>query len=569
MQSVLIKSFMNGSVCMIAMLVVTFTGIYGHDLWTPDEPREAAIALEMAETGNLIIPHLAGVPFIEKPPLYYIAAALSLKLFGSLIGHTAAIRLTSAFFGLGVLLMTFLITRRLWDNQTGLLAAAVLATMDGFVENFHWITSDPALSFFIVAAVWCFVEIYLGNRKKMLPVAGLFLAGSFLSKGVIGPVLAAVPWAGLAGIWLFAKKKQAARENGFVAGHLWLLLVFGVVAGAWIISLYVKGGPALWNEWFWVNQVGRFTGEAAKGHIKPGKPFYYVFQVLGYGMPWTPLIIYWFGAATGRLIKKRAVTREEIFLYVWGAGSIVLLTLPATKRGLYLVPVLPVYAIMSVVSLKQLTSKWFQWYAGLWTALCLVVITVIFILPLAPALLPETIPANVKAVLTDFNHYHVITGLWLTICLGVIVWLRKNITSEYIMVLATTGMLVSLLGAPVQALDKQKSMATDVRGFVAQIPESQQIRIAGTGFDETMLGAFYYYAGWRVSQIAVINRIEKILAGQDDVYDSLIVHRRDKRGDLCPESDLALYYPYVILSELITGDNQDRKVFRIKGRDSQ
>ncbi len=371
MKIISIKHYLNQIFCLVAVLAVGFTGIQGHDLWTPDEPRVAAVSLEMAETNNFIIPHLAGEPFIEKPPLYFATAALMLKLVGSLIGHTTAIRLTTAVFGLGILFMTFLIARRLFGEQTGILAVTILATMAGFVKNFHWIRVDAALAFFYTAAVWCFVEIYLEKRKKLLPLAGIFLAGAFLSKGLIGPVLAAVPWVGLVAIQLFSGQNGGKEIKRSILSHLGMLSVFLLISGVWIVLLYIKGGASLWEKWFWVNHVGRFTGDVSAGHIRPGDPFYYVNQLVVIVMPWTPLMLYWFWSKTGGLIKSRAIIRQNLFLYVWGAGSIVLLTLPATKRGIYLLPVLPAFAIISAAGLKQLTSKWYTWYAGIWTAVCL------------------------------------------------------------------------------------------------------------------------------------------------------------------------------------------------------
>ena len=63
-----------------AALLLSFAGLFFHDLWTPDEPREAALVLEMSRGGDWIIPHLAGEPFVEKPPLYYEICALWLRL---------------------------------------------------------------------------------------------------------------------------------------------------------------------------------------------------------------------------------------------------------------------------------------------------------------------------------------------------------------------------------------------------------------------------------------------------------------------------------------------------------
>ena len=41
---------------VILCLLISLVGIADHDLWTPDEPREAAIMLNMRRTGNLLVP---------------------------------------------------------------------------------------------------------------------------------------------------------------------------------------------------------------------------------------------------------------------------------------------------------------------------------------------------------------------------------------------------------------------------------------------------------------------------------------------------------------------------------
>jgi hypothetical protein len=41
-----------------------------HGIWRPDEPLVAGICSEMARSGDYIVPHLNGTPFLEKPPLY-------------------------------------------------------------------------------------------------------------------------------------------------------------------------------------------------------------------------------------------------------------------------------------------------------------------------------------------------------------------------------------------------------------------------------------------------------------------------------------------------------------------
>ena len=51
-------------------------------LFDPDEGLHAAIAREMVEHGDWVTPHLLGVPFLDKPILYFWALATSLSVFG-------------------------------------------------------------------------------------------------------------------------------------------------------------------------------------------------------------------------------------------------------------------------------------------------------------------------------------------------------------------------------------------------------------------------------------------------------------------------------------------------------
>jgi 4-amino-4-deoxy-L-arabinose transferase-like glycosyltransferase len=57
------------TLCLVGAFV-SFVGI-SNELWTPDEPRDAAIGRAMWESGDWIIPRLNGAPFLEKPPFYW------------------------------------------------------------------------------------------------------------------------------------------------------------------------------------------------------------------------------------------------------------------------------------------------------------------------------------------------------------------------------------------------------------------------------------------------------------------------------------------------------------------
>jgi len=66
-------------------------GLVGHDPWKPDEAYSFGLVYHILQTGDWIVPTLAGEPFMEKPPLFYITAALFAKGFGWLLPlHDAA-----------------------------------------------------------------------------------------------------------------------------------------------------------------------------------------------------------------------------------------------------------------------------------------------------------------------------------------------------------------------------------------------------------------------------------------------------------------------------------------------
>ena len=56
---------------IVLLMPLWIIGVVGRAAWTPDEPREHDIAYNMLQSGEVVVPQLAGAPFIEKPPLAY------------------------------------------------------------------------------------------------------------------------------------------------------------------------------------------------------------------------------------------------------------------------------------------------------------------------------------------------------------------------------------------------------------------------------------------------------------------------------------------------------------------
>jgi 4-amino-4-deoxy-L-arabinose transferase-like glycosyltransferase len=69
--------------------------LVGHDPWKPDEAYTFGLVLDQLERGDWVVPMLAGEPFLEKPPLFFIVASGFARLFDGVLPLHDAARLAS------------------------------------------------------------------------------------------------------------------------------------------------------------------------------------------------------------------------------------------------------------------------------------------------------------------------------------------------------------------------------------------------------------------------------------------------------------------------------------------
>lgn len=304
------------------------------DLFSPDEPRYAAISREMLETGNWVLPHLNGTVYTEKPPLHFWLTALSARLWGNF--STFSLVFPSALAAIGCLIVTYFFGKRLFNRDVGIIGSVVLGTSMLFFMMAQFLRMDMLFTFLLTSALFAFWLGYDQGGAK--PVYYLFfyvlLALTFLTKGPVGMVLA---FASIT-IYLGWRKDFRAlwRIRPFTGACLILL-----VAGPWLMAALREGG------WEYL-QILIIKQSFVRGYDSwdNDQPFYFYAPYLpAVFFPWFPFLIGAFAYQAGAN-KSGQRSDRTAFLIIWTVTGFIFFSLMSGKMAVYLLPLIPTASIL-------------------------------------------------------------------------------------------------------------------------------------------------------------------------------------------------------------------------------
>ncbi|MGJ7913872.1 ArnT family glycosyltransferase [Massilia sp. LXY-6] len=337
-------------VCFV--LLYALPGLIGHEPWKQDETYIAEIVRSMSATGDLVVPTMAGETFMEKPPLYYWAAAAIAKCLAPILPLADGARLASGLF---VLLACAAVARcgRRWRGpEFGRTAVFVLLACLGLEAYAHLMLTDLAL----LAGV----AIGLAGlpRWQQRPVAsgceiGTGVGIGFLAKGLLAPGIFALT-ALLLPLVFSRWRRQAYLRTvlaALAAALPWLLI--------WPAVLYVRS-PALFADWFWLNNIGRFVGFSVPELGAPHDDGFWLRNLWWITLPAVPLALL-------SLWRERQALRTKELLQACVLMSIVVLVVlvfSASARGGYALPLLIPLSLLgaaSAVSLGPRAERVWRW----------------------------------------------------------------------------------------------------------------------------------------------------------------------------------------------------------------
>jgi 4-amino-4-deoxy-L-arabinose transferase-like glycosyltransferase len=523
-------------------LLISFTGIFSHELIAADEIRVAEIGREILINGNALVLTLGGEAFMEHPPFYYWLISVGFRVFGVSDGVA---RLPSAIAGCLTLLLAFDLTRRLANPGSGLLTVLVLSTMWGFFRHAHRCMVDPLLSLFVMLGYWAFVLAMFGVKSRNghhshVPTWALilviYLAGAlaFLTKGPIGVILLGSPLA--LAIVLF-RRWDFFRSWAHLPGIL--ILVTGCLI--WPLLLYLYEGEALFKEFVVHNILYRIAPDPE--HYTGGheKPFLYYFPKLFKQIgPWLltlPAAYLW--AFRNKIPEGWNAAGLRFIALIFPIG-LLLLSLPGTKREVYLMPLLAPLAVFiatwSVGIAKQetpaliarFTATVFGTASAIIPALIALIIR-LFALLLTPFSLLRPHPAKKHGLANlpgRLRNWSTAVFSFANSCLT-----RPRAITAFAGILFTIALMINLFAWPILGSGRFLRPVTVDLAALGGLPP----RLVGYKLHEEMRGALPFYTGLIVRNLQSPEEVSRYV--QENPNGLLLVGKkppRDLSKDLFP-----------------------------------
>lgn len=293
----------------------------------PDEPRYAAIARQMAQSGDWITPRLWGEPWFEKPALLYWMSGAGF-LVG--LGPELAPRLPVVLLALAFLGFFWWCMRREFGNRSAWLAVLILGTGGGWLGFSSIGATDLPLTATFSAAMLLALPWLARGETRLLPAAAACLGAAVLAKGLV-PLVLVLPL-----LWMGRRKWRNLLSAP-------VLLSFLVVALPWYALCLLRNGRAFFNEFFVEHHFSRFTSDA----LMHRQPWWFYLPVLVAGLlPWTPLLAMIPGA------KPFADIRTRLFL-AWAIWGLAFFSASANKLPGYVLPLIPALAALCAIALDR------------------------------------------------------------------------------------------------------------------------------------------------------------------------------------------------------------------------
>jgi 4-amino-4-deoxy-L-arabinose transferase-like glycosyltransferase len=309
-------------------------GLGARPYLTPSEARYIEIPRQILASGDWLTPHINGVQYFEKPPLFYWLQAIFLSQgsneFWGRIATVLVVTLTC--------LVTYATGRLLYGRACGLLAAGALATSVLGYGLSRIAMLDAPVSLFLTCSIASFIAAQKTGEKKFYYFMYAAAALAVMTKGLIGiviPGLVIGSWIMLTGNWKILKSARLFTGT----------LLFLAIAAPWHILMAIKH-PEFFDFYFIHEHFTRFlTNE----HKRTAPWWFFIAVTMAGAMPWGFL---------GFRIQGSGFRDKSInsLLFLWILLPLLFFSSSHSKLVPYIFPIFPPLFIL----IGRRLSQWWE-----------------------------------------------------------------------------------------------------------------------------------------------------------------------------------------------------------------
>ncbi|MCX5813256.1 MAG: glycosyltransferase family 39 protein [Proteobacteria bacterium] len=299
-------------------------------------------------SGNYFLPTINGNIYFDKPLLsYWIILPFSFK---GVVTELSS-RIPSAISGIGVILLTFIIGRRLFNSRIGMVSAMLLSTSVMFVLWSRTASAEMLNLFMIWLAFLIFLTGNYGGRLIYIVLLYIVSAIASFCKGPVAPAVIFTSIGSYSTIELLInlKKKGFTRiafKEGFSSEFCWIFSwkgFLGLFAGLAFFTGLLLAPVILTGSWqsvelMWRENVLRFFRPF--DHIEP--LYTYLKYIPLFSAPWTFFLL-----ASIWEIKSWERDRFSRWIIIIAVTIFIFFTISGSRRSYYILPILPALAIIT------------------------------------------------------------------------------------------------------------------------------------------------------------------------------------------------------------------------------
>jgi 4-amino-4-deoxy-L-arabinose transferase-like glycosyltransferase len=399
----------------IAILTIIFfsIGLGTRPYTLPSEARYIAIPMQMLQTGDWLTPRINGVPYFEKPPLFYWLQASMLQLFGTgeFAGRALTILMLSA-----TCIITYAATRMFYSRLCGLLAATVLATSVMGYGLSRFVTLDVPVALFITGCIVFFIAAQYTQAPRMRAYFYLAMyacaALATMTKGLIGIIIPGM----VMGAWIIACGKwHVLKEARLVTGTL----LFFVIAGPWHVVMHNTHPD--FSAFYFIHE--HFTRYVSDSHQRTAPWWFFIAIAFAGLLPWSVFL----PLAWKNHSRKNP---QDVFLLLWIVLPLLFFSLSQSKLLSYIFVIFPPLAIVLARALEPFWTKrspkyWPKYFiAGIVAVTSIAFISANFLTHYFPIRTSKPLTDNLLPVLKPEDTVVAYESYWQDLP----VYLKRNIT---------------------------------------------------------------------------------------------------------------------------------------------